>query len=184
MSQTGYTPIQLYHSTTASNTPAAGDLAAGELAINIPDGKLYYKDGATVKLLASNSGSSGDVVGPASATDNALARFDGTTGKLIQNSSATLSDSGAPTFVGAVTVSGTAASAASVVLGEDADNGSNTLTIKAAASMAADITLVMPDTDGDASQVLTTDGSGNLSWSTAGGISTGKSIAMAMIFGF
>ncbi len=29
---------------------------------------------------------SGDVVGPASATDNALARFDTTTGKLVQNS--------------------------------------------------------------------------------------------------
>lgn len=35
------------------------------------------------------------VTGPASATDNALARFDGTTGKLIQNSTSTLSDSGA-----------------------------------------------------------------------------------------
>jgi hypothetical protein len=38
---------------------------------------------------------SGDVSGPASSTDNALARFDGTTGKLIQNSVATLSDAGA-----------------------------------------------------------------------------------------
>lgn len=33
------------------------------------------------------------VVGPAVATDNAIARFDGTTGKLIQNSGSTLSDS-------------------------------------------------------------------------------------------
>ncbi len=38
---------------------------------------------------------SGDVVGPASSTDNALARFDSTTGKLLQNSAATLSDAGA-----------------------------------------------------------------------------------------
>lgn len=36
----------------------------------------------------------GDVVGPASATDNALARFDGTTGKLIQQSIAILTDAG------------------------------------------------------------------------------------------
>ena len=35
---------------------------------------------------------SGDVVGPASATDNAIARFDGTTGKLIQNSAVTIDD--------------------------------------------------------------------------------------------
>lgn len=37
---------------------------------------------------------SGDVVGPASATDNAIARFDLTTGKLIQNSSVTIDDFG------------------------------------------------------------------------------------------
>lgn len=34
----------------------------------------------------------GFVVGPASATDNAVARYDGTTGKLIQNSGVTISD--------------------------------------------------------------------------------------------
>jgi hypothetical protein len=36
----------------------------------------------------------GDVAGPASATDNAIARFDQTTGKLIQNSVVTVSDAG------------------------------------------------------------------------------------------
>jgi hypothetical protein len=36
----------------------------------------------------------GDVVGPASAVDNAIARFDLTTGKLIQSSLATIIDSG------------------------------------------------------------------------------------------
>ena len=36
----------------------------------------------------------GDVDGPASATDNAVARFDGTTGKLIQNSAVTIDDTG------------------------------------------------------------------------------------------
>jgi hypothetical protein len=36
----------------------------------------------------------GDVVGPSSATDNAVARFDTTTGKLIQNSTTTIDDSG------------------------------------------------------------------------------------------
>lgn len=35
----------------------------------------------------------GAVIGPASATDNAIARFDTTTGKLIQNSAATIADS-------------------------------------------------------------------------------------------
>ena len=56
MSATGYTPIQLYYSTTASAVPVNTNLANGELAININDGKLYYKDsGGTVRLLASNA---------------------------------------------------------------------------------------------------------------------------------
>jgi hypothetical protein len=41
---------------------------------------------------------SGDVVGPSSATDNALARYDGTTGKLLQDSPATLADNGVLTL--------------------------------------------------------------------------------------
>ena len=55
---------------------------------------------------------SGDVDGPSSATDNAVARFDGTTGKLIQNSVVTIADStgnmaGVGTLgVGAITTSG------------------------------------------------------------------------------
>ena len=39
----------------------------------------------------------GDLVGPASATDNAITRFDLTTGKLVQNSSVTIADNGAIT---------------------------------------------------------------------------------------
>jgi hypothetical protein len=42
-----------------------------------------------------NPTSVGDVTGPASSTDNAITRFDGTTGKVIQNSTITLSDAGA-----------------------------------------------------------------------------------------
>lgn len=90
MAQTGYTPIQLYHSTTASNTPTAGNLAAGELAINTADGKLFYEDsGGVVQVIASKAGANGDVVGPASATDSSIAAFDGTTGKLIKQSAST-----------------------------------------------------------------------------------------------
>jgi hypothetical protein len=48
-------------------------------------------------IAASGGGGSGDVVGPASSTDNAITRFDSTTGKLIQNSLVTVSDTGAIT---------------------------------------------------------------------------------------
>lgn len=41
---------------------------------------------------AISSAGGGDVSGPASSTDNAIVRFDGLTGKLIQNSAATVAD--------------------------------------------------------------------------------------------
>jgi hypothetical protein len=56
MAQTGYTPIQLYQSSTTANVPTSGSLLAGELAINTADGKLFYKDsGGTVQVIASKS---------------------------------------------------------------------------------------------------------------------------------
>ena len=56
MAQSGYTPISLYYSTTATQVPTNTNLVNGELAINITDGKLYYKDNTgTVQLLASTA---------------------------------------------------------------------------------------------------------------------------------
>lgn len=74
-----------------------------------------------------------DLTGPASSTNNALATFDGTTGKIIK-------DSG----------------------------------------------YIMPAADGTAGQVLSTDGSGNLDWSSTvpNDVTAGKSIAFALIMGF
>ena len=48
----------------------------------------------TVWQKVDNTDAGGDVVGPASATDNAIVRFDTTTGKLIQNSVVTMDDTG------------------------------------------------------------------------------------------
>lgn len=51
-----------------------------------------------------NSGSgSADVVGPASSTDNAAVRFDGTTGKLLQNSGVIIDDSNNVTGIASLT---------------------------------------------------------------------------------
>lgn len=57
MSQSGYTPIQLYRSTTGGNTPTSGNLADGELAINISntDMALFAKNASgTVTRLINN----------------------------------------------------------------------------------------------------------------------------------
>jgi hypothetical protein len=49
------------------------------------------------------------VGGPASSTDNAIARFDGTTGKLVQNSGATIDDSNNMSAASYTATGGTAA---------------------------------------------------------------------------
>jgi len=57
-------------------------------------GTMEFKNSGGSWTSIGGGGGSGDVVGPASATDNALVRFDGTTGKLIQNSVGILADTG------------------------------------------------------------------------------------------
>jgi len=55
------------------------------------------------------------------------------------------------------------------------------------AASAGSVTYTLPSSDGTNGQVLSTNGTGTLSWVTGGGgggITTGKAIAMAMIFGF
>jgi hypothetical protein len=74
-----------------------GANGAGGGGASLPDqtgnsGKFLSTDG-TNPLWSTPSGS-GDVVGPASATDNAIVRFNATTGKSIQNSVVTVSDTG------------------------------------------------------------------------------------------
>ncbi|CAB5219436.1 hypothetical protein UFOVP229_72 [uncultured Caudovirales phage] len=52
MSQAGYTPIQLYYSTTPGLQPSAANMIVGELALNVVDKKLYARDSGSVFLLA------------------------------------------------------------------------------------------------------------------------------------
>jgi len=70
----------------AGNTDLNGitDWLVGDWAVY--NGTIWQK--------VDNTDAGGDVVGPASATDNAIARFDTTTGKLIQNSTVTITDNG------------------------------------------------------------------------------------------
>lgn len=140
MAQAGYTPIQLYYSTTAATVPTNTNLASGELAINVADGKLYYKNTSNVVTLLADTANSGTIAiskggtgqTTASAGFNALSPVT-TTGDLI---------------VG---------------------NGTNSATRVGI---------------GSTGQVLTVSG-GTATWSTpSAGVTTGKAIAMAMIFGF
>lgn len=80
-------------------------------------------------------------------------------------------------------VAGTSAAGANLKLYEDTDNGTNFVALKAPDAIASNLTFTLPAADGTSGQALVTNGSGALSFGNAG-ITTGKSIAMAMIFGF
>jgi len=86
--ETSYTNGQLLIGNTTGNTLTKATLTAGT-GVTITNG--------TGSITIAASGGTGDVVGPASATDNAITRYDGTTGKLVQTSLVTVADDGAIT---------------------------------------------------------------------------------------
>jgi len=51
MAASGSTTIQLYNSSTASAVPTSGNLAQGELGINVTDKKIYTKNGSGVVVM-------------------------------------------------------------------------------------------------------------------------------------
>lgn len=198
MPQTGYTPIQLYRTATASATPSAGDLTDGELAINTNDGKLFYKN------------SSGAVATLADATAAGTVTSVGGTGTVNGISlSGTVTTSGNITLGGALTgvdltsqVTGTLPVAnggtgtTSTTFANLTTNVTGTLPVANGGTGAAALTansvvlgngtsavqVVAPSTSGN---VLTSDGT---TWAStapaASGISAGLSIALAMVMGF
>ena len=102
---------------TASNTVGPLDNISGTLSVS-KGGTGLTAVGSALQVLRTNAGAtalefasvgSGDVVGPASSTDNAIARFDGTTGKLVQNSGATINDSNNMSAASYTATGGTAA---------------------------------------------------------------------------
>jgi len=68
MAATGYTPILIYASGTASNVPLAANLTSdatkgAELALNYADGKLYFKNSSGVVTVLAGAGGTGVVAG-------------------------------------------------------------------------------------------------------------------------
>lgn len=101
----------------------------------------------------------GDVQGPASATDNAIALFDGTTGKVIQNSAVTMNETTGVTTGMVFPNTG---------LNVQDTNASHNLGIVPGSNITANRTLTL--TTGDANRTVTISGDATISqdYSTSG----------------
>lgn len=99
---TGLTDNSTYWTAAISNVAAGSSPSASDVMSVTFEAKGDKGD--------TGVGGAGDVNGPSSATDHALARFDLTTGKLLQDSAAILDDSGnlsgVPSIVGGGTLNG------------------------------------------------------------------------------
>jgi hypothetical protein len=95
----------------SAGTAISYDNGTGVITNAAPDQVVSLTGAGTTSIsgtypnftITSNDEHDGDVVGPASATDNAIARYDSTTGKLIQNSLVIVDDTGSVTGVNALT---------------------------------------------------------------------------------
>lgn len=92
MSQSGFTPIQLYYSTTAAAVPSAANMVTAELALNVTDKKLYAKDGSGAVFLLAQAG-------PAPSATNLVG---GSTGSVPYQSAANTTTFIAPGTAGYV----------------------------------------------------------------------------------
>jgi hypothetical protein len=127
---------------------------------------VYGTTAGAITLLeaANNGGFALTLAAPAQLTASTtftLPSADGTSAQVLQtNGSGTLS------FVSLLTTAATTTAGAILELREGTNNGTNYVRIQAPASLAANVTYTLPTADGTSGQVLSTNGSGVLSWAT------------------
>jgi len=130
MAQSGYTPIQLYRSATASAAPVAGNLTAGEIALNYnpADMALYAKNsgGSVIRIMNNPSGLKYPTV---DGTSGQLMVTDGA-GNLswVSVTSGTVTGSGTTNYVPKFTGS-TALGDSSIYINGNNDAVINTITV-------------------------------------------------------
>lgn len=88
-------PVELADSLYDSSLEAVGTVSPGATPYKIRVASTLQTQIADheTRIDSLEAGGSGDVTGPGSATDNAVVRFDSTTGKIVQNSVVTVADS-------------------------------------------------------------------------------------------
>jgi hypothetical protein len=158
-------------STGITGTLGVANGGTGLTAIGTANQYLKVNSGGSALEFATLT--AGDVNGPASSTDNAIARFDSTTGKVIQNSTATITDIGQASFVGYAQVTANTGAGTSGYLelqSNDAGSGTKTLRIQPSnAATTSTQTYTFPTDYGSAGYFLQSDGAGALTWANAGG---------------
>ena len=98
-----------------------------------------------------------------------LPSADGTAGQFLKTDGAGNLSFDSLSFSTPLAVIGNATAGSEIRLPEDTDNGSNYVAIKAPDTIASNLTLTLPSADGTSGQVLQTNGSGVLSFSSSGG---------------
>jgi len=178
MSQSGYTPILIYASGTASAVPLAANMtssaAGAELALNYADGKLYFKNSSGVVTLLATAGNgvttfSAGTTGftPSTATSGAvtlagtLANTNGGTGQ-----SSAFTQYGI-TYASTTTALATTAAGTSTTVLHGNASGAPTF---GAVSLTADVSGTLPIANGGTNSTATP---------TAGGIGYGTGTAHA-----
>ena len=171
-----YTFPDLSGTVTLNPMTALGDIIYGGTVVGgiAPPTRLGI--GTANQVLAVSAGlipewktiaAGGDVTGPASATDGDFVIFSGTSGKIIaEPSNASLSLSGRATFNEGVDVGVSSATTGTMVFRNSAN--AFTTTIQASTSAAASLNYYWPTVAPTAGQILSSDASGNLSWTAAG----------------
>jgi hypothetical protein len=95
-----------------------------------------------------------------------LPSADGTAGQFLKTDGAGNLSFDSLSFATPLAVIGNATAGSEIRLPEDTDNGSNYVAIKAPDTIASNLTLTLPSADGTSGQVLQTNGSGVLSFSS------------------
>ena len=159
------TPANFTAPNRVALTGGAASKALAESSYTVPPGacpvnQILKSDGTNYNCAPAGTG---DVVGPGAASDNAIARYDNVTGKLIQNSTVILDDAGSLAGVlnintipvtNFVTMTANAGSADRLYLSFGADK------------IAKTTTYTFPTANGTAGQVLTSNGAGAVNWGT------------------
>lgn len=124
---------------------------------NVVESRIYYN--TTDDKPAFYNGASWESIVSATGTQTL-------TNKTLTSPTINTPSISSPTISGTALLQNSVGSQPELHLSEAPAGGSNVAKIKAPSSLSADYTLTLPTDDGSLSQVLTTDGSGVLSWST------------------